>query len=163
MITIIALVGRNRIVAENMGFPRPNEDVRCFLANTLGLPVIYGRKTFERLGGTFEVRTNIVLTRNPEWTGQGVVAAGSINEAMRFALEEESDVAVVGGGEVFREFMPIADRVILTEVDMDVKGPDTFPKMTDDWSLAFRSHHEREDGIRYERSTWMSHACRPVK
>ena len=159
MITIIALVGRHRIVAEDFGLPRPREDVRNFLENTLSLPVIYGRKTFDRLDAIFSVPVNIVLTRNPEWVAAGVTPAGSINEAMRLALQDSEDVAVLGGGEVFREFMPLADRVILTEVDSDVKGPDQFPRMmASDWRLDSRSHHHG-----YERSVWMCHAAKPTK
>jgi dihydrofolate reductase len=108
--------------------------------------MVMGRKTFESLPGLLPARRHVVLTRDAGWQAQGAEVAHSADEALRLAGSEP--VSVIGGAHVFALFLPLADRVELTEVLDDVDG-DTFiddPRHSGDWRESFREEHAAEDG-----------------
>ena len=92
---------------------------------TVGKPLIMGRRTFESIGRPLPQRTNIVLTRDPSFKADGVKIARTPDEAVAFAGDAPETI-VFGGADVFKAFMPLVDRVYLTEVEADVKDGDTF-------------------------------------
>jgi dihydrofolate reductase len=92
---------------------------------TVGKPLIMGRRTYESIGRPLPDRTNIVLTRDPSFTADGVKVARTPEEAIALAGDAPETI-VFGGADVFKVFMPMVDRVYLTEVDADVKDGDTF-------------------------------------
>jgi dihydrofolate reductase len=94
-------------------------------AVTIGKPLIMGRRTYESIGRPLPDRTNIVLTRDPSFTAAGVTVARTPEEAIALAADAPETI-VFGGADIFKLFMPMVDRVYLTEVDADVKGGDTF-------------------------------------
>jgi len=100
-------------------------DLRRFKALTMGSPMIMGRKTFDSLPGLLEGRRHIVLTRDAGWQEDGAEAVGSPEEAIRIA--NAPHIAVIGGGEIYNQFLPVADRIELTEVHMDAQGDVTIP------------------------------------
>lgn len=120
-------------------------DLRHFKALTQGSPMIMGRKTFDSLPGLLEGRRHIVLTRDPEWSEEGAETAASAEEAIRLA--NAPHIAVIGGAEIYRLFLPIADRLELTEVHVDAPG-DTFIDLPDPaiWSEVARRDHPAEGG-----------------
>ncbi len=106
----------------------PN-DFRHFKKTTLGHPVIMGRKTYVSIGKPLPGRRNVVLTRDSEFEAEGVETVGSIDEAEDLFSPEET-VFVIGGGEIYRQFLPFSHRVILTEVGMVAEGGDAwFPEL----------------------------------
>ncbi len=100
-------------------------DLRRFKALTMGSPMIMGRKTFDSLPGLLDGRRHIVLTRDADWQEEGAEVATSVEEAIRIA--NAPHIAVIGGEEVYRQFVPIADRIELTEVHVEAQGDVSIP------------------------------------
>lgn len=126
MVTIIAATGRDRAIGRggNLAF-HIREDMRRFKALTTGHTVVMGRKTFESLPkGALPDRRNIVITRQADYSAPGIECAGSLGEALRMADGEE--VFIIGGGEIYREAIDMADRMELTLIDADSPDADTF-------------------------------------
>lgn len=132
-VTIVAAVGRNGVIGADGGLPwRIPEDMIRFKRLTMGHAVVMGRATFCSIGKSLPGRTNIVLTRRSDWTHDDVAIAGSLEEALSIAASKGRDVFVVGGAEVYREALELADRIELTEVDAAPDGDIWFPDV--DWS-----------------------------
>lgn len=126
MITIIAAVGRDGAIGRNgdLAF-HLREDMRHFKQLTTGHTVVMGRKTFDSLPkGALPDRRNIVITRNPDFAAAGTERAASLEEALRMAAGEE--IFIIGGGEIYRQALPLADRMEITAVDADTADADTF-------------------------------------
>ncbi len=114
------------------------EDFRRFKALTTGKPIVMGRKTFEALpSGALPGRRNIVITRNPAWSAPEVETVRSIEEAVAMCAGVE-EIMIIGGGEIYRQAMPVADRLYITAVDAPVPDADTFFPDVDpsQWSLS---------------------------
>ena len=159
-ITLIAAVTRGGVIGRDGGIPwRLPEDMERFRSLTMGHPVVMGRHTWESLPDQFRPlpgRGNVVVTRNPDWSAQGADRAGSIEEAFDL-LESESQVFVIGGGEVYAAALPSADELVLTEIDADIEGDATFPSWNrDEFEEIERHERVAEDGtpfafVRYVR------------
>lgn len=127
-LNLIAAVARNGAIGkDNALLWRQPEDLKFFKRTTLGCPVIMGRKTFESIGRPLPGRRNIVVTRNAAWQHDGVEVASSLDAAITLA-QDEAQVFVIGGGELYTQALPQADQLILTEVDADFDGDTFFPK-----------------------------------
>ncbi len=132
-ISFIAAVGRNgELGAEgHLPWDTIQEDMDMFRNTTRGHTIIMGRKTFESIGHPLPKRTNIILTKNPDYFAEGCVVVHSIEDALStVSLEEE--VFVIGGAEVYSQFLPLARKIYLTRVDAEFKADTFFPKI--DWS-----------------------------
>jgi dihydrofolate reductase len=160
-VALVAAVARNGVIGRDGGIPwRLPEDLARFRAVTMGHPVVMGRKTWESLPDGFRPlpgRGNIVVTRNPDWSAQGADRAGSIEDALRL-LEDEPEVFVIGGGEIYAAVLPFADELLLTEIDADVEGDTTFPRWDPgEFEETSREEHVTADGtpfafVTYRRS-----------
>lgn len=95
-------------------------DLRHFKALTQGTPMIMGRRTFESLPGLLDGRRHIVLTRDSDWQDEGAEAAASVEEAVRLA--NAPHISVIGGADIYDQFLPFAHRIELTEVHIDAAG-----------------------------------------
>lgn len=104
-------------------------DLKRFKQLTMGCPVIMGRKTFESFpNGPLPGRENIVITRNPDYRRQGIKTASSLDEAVNKIMNATLKCFVIGGGEIYRQALPLADRLELTEIDAVCPEADThFP------------------------------------
>lgn len=133
--TIVVAVSRNGIIGREGDMPwRLSSDLKRFKAMTLGKPVIMGRKTFQSIGKPLPGRPNVVITRDSGFSADGVVVAHSLDEAIeaasRFAEESNSDeICILGGGEIYRQAIGLADRLLITHVEADVEGDTAFPKI----------------------------------
>jgi dihydrofolate reductase len=113
--------------------------------------MIMGRRTFEAIGRVLPGRRTIVITRQPEWRHPGVETAHSLADAF-FLAGPGDEVFVVGGGEVYREAMPYAARLVITHVDQSPEGSVTFPEIDPDaWTETSRSDHDGYSIVTYER------------
>lgn len=119
-------------------------DLRRFKALTLGKPMIMGRKTFESFPAPLPGRRHIVLTRDLDWHAEGAEPVHSVDEALQLAGNGE--VAVIGGAEINALFLPLADRVELTEVHLEVPGDTFMPPLGNRWREEFREEHPAADG-----------------
>ena len=123
----IAAVARNGAIGKNNELlVRISEDLKFFKRTTLGHPVIMGRKTWDSIGRPLPGRRNIVITRNPEWHADGAERADSLPAALAL-VRGEPKVFVIGGGQVYAEVLPLADELVLTEIDADFDGDAFFP------------------------------------
>lgn len=130
----------NGVIGRDNALPwRLPSDLRRFKALTMNKPMIMGRKTFESLPGLLPGRRHIVLTRDVAWRAEGVEVAPSLEEAL--ALAGPGEVAVVGGAEIYRQFMPFAERIELTEVSGDFPGDTTMPPTGPEWVETGREAH----------------------
>lgn len=137
----------NGVIGRDGDLPwRLPADLRRFKAMTMGKPMVMGRKTFETLPGLLPGRRHIVLTRAAGWAAEGAEVAASRDEAIALA-DGDSEIAVIGGGEVYRLFLPVADRIELTEVHVAPEGDTFLPDFAGgEWIETGREDHEAEDG-----------------
>ena len=157
MISIIVAVARNGVIGGgNTLLWHISEDLKRFKALTTGHPVVMGRKTFESLGRPLPNRTNVVVTRQHIEIPGGTVA-GSLEEALAlFPAQEE--VFVTGGGQIYAQALPLADRIYLTTVMRDYEGDTRFPDWNrSGWTEVFREYHERGKDFPYpfEYTDWV--------
>jgi dihydrofolate reductase len=150
-VTMIAAVARNGVIGDGLAMPwHISEDLRYFKRTTMGHPMVMGRRTFDAMG-VLPGRRSIVITRQPEWRHPDVETAHSLAEALALAGPAD-EVFVVGGGEVYREAMPYAARLLITEVEQSPDGSVTFPDIDrDDWTETGRIPHEGFAWVTYER------------
>lgn len=126
-ISVIAAVARNGVIGVDNRLPwRLPEDLAHFKALTLGHPVLMGRRTFESLGRPLPGRSNVVITRNPDYRPAGCLVAASLADAIALCPEAE-EVFFIGGAELYAQAIPLADRLYLTEVAIDAEGDARFP------------------------------------
>ena len=146
MIILIAAVARNGVIGFENGLPwHLPEDMRRFRRLTTGHAIIMGRFTFQSLPGPLPGRTNIVLTRNPDYAPGGVEVADSLSRALKIAEQHhgaETDTYVIGGSQIYAMFLPLANKMELTVVGAEPPGDAWFPS----WDPA--TWHEIESEIR---------------
>lgn len=146
-IAFVVAVSRNGVIGRDGGLPwRISADLKRFKQITMGKPVIMGRKTWEGLPKRPLLgRTNIVITRQADYGARGARVAADVDAAMKIASEDQpEEIAVIGGGEIFRMFLPLAGRIYLSEVDLDVEGDTFFPKLDPArWREVSREVHEK--------------------
>lgn len=152
-ITLVVAVARNGVIGRGAALPwHLPDDLRRFKALTLGKPVIMGRRTFESIGRPLPGRRNLVLARSAAPLPEGVERVASLAEALaRCAGVDE--VCVIGGGEIFRLALPLADRIELTEVRADIEGDVHFPAPDRaQWRECARSEHAADERHAYPMS-----------
>ncbi len=126
-VSVIAALARNRVIGIENRLPwRLPEDLTHFKALTLNHPILMGRKTFESLGRPLPGRTNVVITRNPTYKPDGCLVAASIPAAIALC-QNTDEVFFIGGADLYAQAIPLADRLYLTEVDIDAMGDAWFP------------------------------------
>jgi len=135
-VTIIAAMARNRAIGLDGEMPwHLPAELKHFKESTIGKPIVMGRKTWESIGRVLPGRQNIVITRNPSFQAPGCTLARSLDQAMDLALGEE--VMIIGGGQLYRLAMAVADRMILTRVDCEPGADTWFPEwQPEDWQQA---------------------------
>lgn len=131
------------------------EDLKRFKNLTMGHPVIMGRKTRESLPKALPGRTNIVITRNPDYSSADSLIAHSLDEALEMAKQAEGSdkIFIIGGGQVYEEAFPLLDSLEITHVYDSPEEVDTyFPNVTvDDWKPTNKSEmFETSSGLRYD-------------
>jgi dihydrofolate reductase len=126
---VVAASTNNAIGLDNRLLWHLPNDMRFFKNNTWALPVIMGRKTFDSLNGKpLNGRMNIIITRQKDWQADGVTTVHSLQEAIDTAMAADyQECCVIGGGEIFKDAMPIATRIYLTRVDTEIEGDVFFP------------------------------------
>ena len=149
MVSIIVAIAQNGTIGDkNSLLWHIKEDMRFFRTTTSGHPVIMGRKTFESLGSKpLPKRTNIVITR-ADREFEGALTAHSLEEAIRMAGDDQ-EIFIMGGAQIYREALAVADRMYITHVERDYEGDTAFPEIDySQWRLVDVVRHER--GEEYE-------------
>jgi dihydrofolate reductase len=134
------------------------EDLKYFKRTTSGKAIIMGRKTYESIGRPLPNRTNIVISRNPEFSAEGVVIVASIEEAIKYAesvnrINGVDEVMIIGGAAIYQVSLPMADRLYLTHVHANVEGDAYFPKVDfNQWKEVAREDFNKDDSNPYDYS-----------
>lgn len=141
-IILIAAVGSNGVIGRDNDLPfRIREDLQRFKRLTVGHTLVMGRKTYDSIGRPLPGRRTVVVTRQPDWSADGVEVTHSLDDALKLA--EGNDLYVAGGGEIYRQALPHAGRLELTEVDQAPEGDVVFPAFDRaDWTETAREVHD---------------------
>lgn len=128
-IALIVAVATNGVIGKDGRLPwHLSEDLKRFKALTMGHHLVMGRKTWESIGRALPGRTSVVITRRLGYQAAGAIVVRSMTEALQQCVGDP-EVFVIGGGEIYREAMPLADRIYLTEVHAEVQGDTSFPSL----------------------------------
>lgn len=144
-ITLIAAMARNRAIglAGAMPWHLPGE-LRHFKETTMGKPIVMGRITWESIGRALPGRQNIVVTRNHEYCAEGCLVVRSLPLAIEQA--EGNEIMIIGGGQLYRQALPMADRMVLTLVDCAPAADTWFPEWNEnEWSEVSRRSQPIDD------------------
>ncbi|AQS41984.1 MAG: Dihydrofolate reductase [Candidatus Tokpelaia hoelldobleri] len=143
-LSLIAAMTENGVIGRNNAMPwRLSSDLKRFKALTLGKPVIMGRKTWGSLGRPLAHRLNIVITRDPAFRAEGASLVHTLDEARQLAVNAAQkagldEIFVIGGSEIFRQALPYADKMYLTEILTHLEGDTYFPPFVPgDWQAVF--------------------------
>ncbi len=151
MISIIVVLNHDRVIGKGNDLPwKLSEDLKHFAKITRGHPVIMGRKTYEsivkRLGHGLPDRTNIVITSQSGYAAPGCVRVSSVDRAIEMFEVESEEVFVIGGGEIYKQFLPVADKLYLTEVAAECDGDTFFPAFNkEDWEVVSYEPHSKDE------------------
>lgn len=155
-ISIIVARAANGTIGNNGRMPwRLPEDLEFFKQTTMGKPIIMGRKTRESIGRPLPGRRNIVISRNSDYVAEGTEVVSSLQEAIAlFGAGDE--VMVIGGGQIYKEALPIADTAWITQIEVEFEGDTFFPDLnSDEWMQVWSEEHpateERDFAFCYKR------------
>lgn len=159
MVTIVAAVAENRVIGKDNDLPwHMPADMKHFRNVTMGKPVIMGRVSLEALGGKpLKGRTNIILTRDENYEAEGCIVVHSIEESLKVAAGIGDEVMMLGGGDLYEQFLPRTDRMILTEIHHEFEGDTRFPEFDKgEWVEVERRDFEADEKNPYPYSfvTW---------
>ncbi|MBW8183401.1 type 3 dihydrofolate reductase [Shewanella nanhaiensis] len=149
-IALIAAMANNRVIGKDNQMPwHLPEDLRHFKAMTLGKPIVMGRKTFDSIGRPLPGRHNIVISRQEGLKIEGVTCVNSFDAAVSAAGDIE-ELVVIGGGQLYSATLALADKLYLTEINLDVDGDTHFPSWDDgSWLLLDEDVGVNDKGLEY--------------
>ena len=150
-VSMIAAMTEDRVIGIENTLPwkLPN-DMKWFRQNTLGKPIVMGRKTFESFGAKpLPGRTNIIITRDQSYRAEDSVVVYSIDEALK-AAGDVDEVMIIGGASFYEQMLPKADRLYLTFVEANLEGDAWFPEFDlNDWNETESVHHDNDEKNAY--------------
>jgi len=151
LISAIVAMSENRVIGRDNALPwHISADLKRFKALTLGKPVVMGRKTYESIGKPLPGRPNIIISRSG-FQADGVKVYGSVFEALSEArilagLQNLDEIMVIGGAQIYKETLPLLDRIHMTQVHQHVEGDAMFPVLAPrEWIETFREDHAADD------------------
>ncbi len=149
-IAMIAAMANNRVIGKDNQMPwHLPEDLKHFKAMTLGKPILMGRKTYESIGRALPGRLNIVISRQEDLTISGVICVTSFESAI-YAATGEEELVVIGGGQLYASLLSKADKLYLTEINLDVDGDTYFPDWDDgSWEQISQETSINDKGLEY--------------
>ncbi len=154
-ISIIAAIGKNRELGkDNKLLWHIPDDLPRFKKLTFGHPIIMGRKTFESIGRPLPNRTNIVVTRDSSYEVEGATIVHSIEKAIEIAkgienLPAGGEIFVIGGGQIYEQALPFADRLYLTIVDAQAEADTDFPDYSE-FKKTISEEAKEENGLKFK-------------
>lgn len=141
-LSLIVAIARNGVIGLDNRIPwRLPDEQQLFKRLTLGHHIVMGRRTYESIGRLLPGRTTVIVTRQPDYAVPGAIVAHSLRDAIN-AAARDSEIFVIGGAELFREALPLADRLHLTTVDAEPPGDTVMPPIDlAGWKETAREHH----------------------
>ena len=145
-LSIIVAMAKNRVIGVNNALPwHLPADLKHFKALTMGHHIVMGRKTYDSIGKPLPGRTSVVVTRNAKHTARDVVVVHSFEAAIT-ACGDDQEIFVIGGAELYRQAIKLADRIYLTEIDADIPGDTHFAEFDDKlWRETERVSHASDE------------------
>lgn len=134
MISLIVAMARNGAIGIDNKMPwYLPEDLQHFRSLTMNKPIVMGRKTFEAIGRPLPGRDNIVISRNSDFKAEGITLVGTTMQALQVANHAQ-EIMIIGGAQIYRFFLPLAQRFYITCIDADIAGDTYFPTwQPDEW------------------------------
>jgi dihydrofolate reductase len=143
MIKIIVAISKNRVIGDsNKLIWHLPADLKRFKEVTTGHPIVMGRKTYESIGRPLPNRRNIIITRDENYEIDGCEVVNSIEEAL---LLTNSNCFIIGGGEIYKQTLHIADQIYLTQVDEEFDGDTTFPELPASWYVSNKEDFKADE------------------
>ncbi|HSI38266.1 MAG TPA: dihydrofolate reductase [Methylotenera sp.] len=154
-VSLIVAVANNHVIGVNNTLPwHLPEDLKRFRALTTGHHIIMGRKTYESLGRLLPGRTTVIVSRNKAYQVEGALIAGSLEEAIALC-KEDSEAFVIGGAELYKDALKLADKLYLTEIALQVEGDAFFPSFErSEWKETLREAHTSAQGLAFSYITY---------
>ncbi|WP_418886677.1 type 3 dihydrofolate reductase [Gilliamella apicola] len=155
ILSVIVAMAQNRVIGLNNQMPwHLPADLAWFKKNTLNKPVIMGRKTFESIGRPLPNRHNIVISRQIESIDNKISNVSwvkSIDEAISLAQKQQPDeVFIIGGGNIYKQVLPLIDRLYLTHIDAELQGDTYFPDyLSEQWQVIYQEDHQADEKNSY--------------
>ena len=145
-VSIIAAMDEHGIIGKDNQLPwHLSADLIRFKKVTMGKPIIMGRKTHMSIGRPLPGRTNIVISRNPQYRAEGCVVVQTPEEALR-AAEDTDEIMVIGGASIYRTFLPYTDKMYITRVHAIIDGDTSFPDINwENWEVVEQEDHEPDE------------------
>ena len=145
-VSLIVAMANNRVIGVNNTLPwHLPADLKHFKALTMGHHIVMGRKTYESIGKPLPGRTSVVVTRNASYSAPGVTAVNSLPAAIS-ACDDDDEIFVIGGAELYLQAITLADRIYLTEIDADIRGDAYFPEFNPgEWQEVSRETHSQPE------------------
>ena len=150
---IVAASINNAIGKENQLLWHLPNDLKFFKNTTWGGVVIMGRKTFESVNKPLPGRTNIVITKQPDWNAENVEVANSLDDALEKATALNfKEIFIIGGGEIYKQSITIANRIYLTKVHTEIDGDTFFPDLNNDWKMISNRDFKSDEKNKFDHS-----------
>lgn len=145
-ISLIVAMTKNRVIGANNQLPwHLPADLRHFKSLTLGKPIVMGRKTYESIGKPLPGRTNIILTQQPNYHAEGCLVVHSI-DAVLSAANDAAELMIIGGSSIYAEFLPLAQKIHLTEIAAAIVGDAYFPELTNiEWQKIAQEDYQADE------------------
>ena len=153
ILSLIAAIGKNNELGKgNDLLWKMPADMQHFIKTTSGHPVIMGRKTYESIGKPLPNRRNIVITRDADYKKEGIETVHSIEEAVGLFKNSDDEVFIIGGAEIYKQSMPLADKLDITHIEAENKDADAFfPEINlNKWQKTSHEEHEIDEKNKYK-------------
>lgn len=151
-VVLVVAVAEGGVIGAAGGMPwHLPDDLKRFKRLTMGHPMIMGRKTWESIGRALPGRTSIVVTRQRDFRAEGAEVVATLDDALSLARKLDGDVAfIIGGGEIYKQALPMADAIEMTRIHAHYDGDVRFPDFDEEaWRETSREDHETADGLGY--------------
>lgn len=154
IISAIVGIGKNNVIGKNNDMPwHLSADLKYFKRTTSGHHIIMGRKNYEAIGRPLPNRTNLIVTRNTDYTADGCLVVNSLPEALAIAKNnEDTEAFIIGGGQIYGLSLPMLDKLYITEIDVEVPDGDVFFPEIDfkEWKLISSEAHNKNEKNNYD-------------
>ena len=154
-LSLIVAIAKNRVIGVNNTLPwHLPEDLKRFRALTTGHHIIMGRKTYDSLGRLLPGRTTVIVTRNPDYKMEGAIVVNSLEVAIA-ACGDDNEAFLIGGAELYKDGLKLANKLYITEIDAEYEGDAFFPEFEiNEWKAGERETHRAESGLSFSYITY---------
>ena len=154
-LSLIVAIAKNRVIGVNNTLPwHLPEDLKRFRAITTGHHIIMGRKTYDSLGRLLPGRTTVIVTRNQDYKVEGAIVVNSLEAAIS-ACGDDNEVFLIGGAELYKDGLKLANKLYITEIDAEYAGDAFFPEFEmNEWKAGERESHQAGNGLGFSYVTY---------